>query len=152
MECGDDGTAKGLGTMRFNITFIDSLESPEYYVGEISWPGFRENFHASKGYWSKSEYESQWQNAVKQVHLDSAKSCFIVSMEDPTTANFVRTWVLYRISDSEMAIQEHIVFLEELTVSFDPAAPWDAIADRDTTDEEGNPISEWIISMDCISD
>lgn len=47
----------------------------------------------------------------------------------------------------EVHVQSHLIFLQELDHDFDASAPWNSIQGYETTDEDGNKISEWSVGV-----
>lgn len=125
------------------IGFIGDGLVDEEFVGEISFPGLREEFRSSASYWSMSEYILQWESACRHLRRGAPLTCLVTSMEDPSMANFFRTWVFYRIDPETVAAQCQILFADKLERTFEPASAWQFARKRRTVGVEGQKISEW---------
>ncbi|PJI95186.1 hypothetical protein [Luteimicrobium subarcticum] len=63
--------------------------------------------------------------------------------------SFVLTRPVCRRGDAVM-IQNAVVFLDQLTTSFDPFCPWLSVDVRATVDEDGNTSSERRTTVDAV--
>jgi hypothetical protein len=72
-------------------------------------------------------------------------------MYDPNTANFIFWWVMYLIGD-DVHIQNHVLFLDELERSFDENDLYSFIPERETQNEEGESVSEWVVGLSSIEE
>jgi hypothetical protein len=121
-------------------------------VGRIVIGDFVETFRIPLGFWSESDYRRSWRQAFDALKGDpNSRSCLLVSMTDPESTNFLTCWPMYRDGDS-VYIQNAIIFLDELESDFDIREPWASISPRCAIDEDGNKISEWVVSMDSVRD
>jgi len=132
--------------MSFSIRFLPEPTGTEFgeevQYGEIVIGTFHERFHASLSLWSDFKYKQSWYQGLRRILGTAMKSCLITSMYDPRKANFIIWWPLYR-KDNLVYIQNQMLFLDQLYVPFDEKRPWLSVRNRNTTDEEGNKISEW---------
>ncbi|MGV6853455.1 MAG: hypothetical protein ACWA5R_14920 [bacterium] len=110
-------------------------------TGEIQLDDFRESFLADLSFWSKSDYETHWREASKQLNGGRAVS-FITSITDPDNSNFIRSWVCYPI-DGVLVFQEQILFLEDIPQPFNLNEPHCNVLPYESVTEEGDKISEW---------
>jgi hypothetical protein len=116
-------------------------------LGRITVDGFFETFEMSLTFWNAEEYRASWRDALGELgKRDNATSCLVSSITDPSTSNFVFCWPLYRNGD-DVFVQNAVIFLEDLTESFDPARPWLSVRPHASVDEDGNRISEWLTDM-----
>ncbi|MEU7643596.1 hypothetical protein [Streptomyces huasconensis] len=119
-------------------------------VGRISVGDFSEDFPMDLSYWGVDDYRASWVRALRIVAgQDEATSCFVSSLTDPATANFVFCWPVYR-SGPDVHIQNSIIFLDELTDPFLPDEPWRSVEPRSTVDEDGHQISEWHTDISAV--
>jgi hypothetical protein len=141
-------------TIRFSILLLEesASEGNELGVwGQITIGSFVERFIAPLGYWSKGEYEEQWNSGISRIIGPHDVSCLITSMRDPATANFIFWWPLYRIGET-VYVQNQLVFVEQLKMPFDPMDPYVQIPPRVTLNEEGETVSEWPVPLQAIKD
>ena len=47
----------------------------------------------------------------------------------------------------DIFVQNAVIFLEDLTGSFDPARPWLSVHPHASVDEDGNNVSEWLTDL-----
>lgn len=134
-----------LGTEEFELE-DDLVISGTLVIGD-----FTENFHASLSYWDRDSYLSQWTEGLKRLLRGENYSAVVTTMYDPSTANFIFWWVMYLIGD-DVYIQNHVLFLDELDRPFDETDLYNFVPERETQTEEGEPISEWTVSLSAIKD
>ena len=133
----------------FSIQVVElaHLDDPSTALGRITVGGFFETFEMSLTFWNADGYRASWRDALAVLgQRDNAISCLVSSITDPSTSNFVFCWPLYRNGD-DVFVQNAVIFLEELTESFDPARPWRSVRPHASVDEDGNRISEWLTDM-----
>jgi hypothetical protein len=132
----------------FYIAFTGECfeNDPAVAIGKIQLGDHCEFFHAELGFWSIEDYEVSWVEALRRLLRGSSISCLLTSLTDPRHAEFITAWPLYR-SGAELCVQNQLIFLDKLTREFDPAAPWESITPHSVTDEDGNQISEWSLSL-----
>jgi hypothetical protein len=125
-------TASGVGGLaRFGIIQLD-ME--------------RERFLAPLSYWSVADYERQWRAAVRRIVDGQPRAALITSLADPSLADFVEWWPLYRVGQT-VSVQNQLLFLDSLREPFDPADPYPHVSELRTRSEDGQAISEWRITL-----
>jgi hypothetical protein len=119
--------------------------------GRIRLDDFVERFLMDVDFWSPDDYRESWRAACGRLveAPGDTVSCLVASTCDPTTANYIWTWPLYRVGDT-VFVQNHIVFLDELETPLDPTRPWLAIKPRRTHDEEDQRISDWSVPLAAV--
>lgn len=135
----------------FDIRFVQDGEAgppPGCCFGEIRIESFRELFVSGITFWGREDYERQWTGAASRI-LTGDRTAMIVSLSDPSSANFVRWWAMYREREV-VFIQEQLCFLDELTEKFDPDMVDKFVRPRETTSEDGQAISEWSIAVSAV--
>jgi hypothetical protein len=115
-------------------------------VGEIIIGEYLERFEVSTSFWSVEDYQEHWKQAIRRVINGEDKSCLITSMYNPESANFIFWWPIYRV-ESEVFIQNQVLFLNDETIPFNPRDPYASVKDRETLTEDGLPISEWVVPL-----
>lgn len=134
----------------FSIAFLPPTEQghqdPNTRIGLIQIGDFQERFEASLEFWTQEEYESQWAKAIDRLGAQARTSCLITSLTDPATANFLFWWPMYLLGQ-DIHIQHHALFLSDIKGTFDPSDPYAHIPERSPANEDGEPISEWVISL-----
>jgi hypothetical protein len=134
--------------MPIGIRFVDAQLTEEgNAIGEIRLNDFVEQFEAPLTFWTVEDYERQWARGLRRISEGSAKSCLITAMYDPTVANFIIWWPIYRELDHAV-VQNQVLFMKKLKGTFDVQDPYRSIDERVSITEDGEPISEWIVSID----
>jgi hypothetical protein len=134
----------------FSITFTGFDEDdPLVAIGELKLSEHSEYFESVLEFWGLEDYERSWSAGLKRLLDGAAVSCLATSMIDPPTANFVEVWPLYRNGD-DVYVQDHLIFMDQLSHEFDPAAPWESVRPHSVVDEDGQKIQEWRVSLDDI--
>jgi hypothetical protein len=133
----------------FEIIFMPAGESTAgRRRGEIRVGSFSERFEADVSFWHESRYKSQWLDAAQRI-LVSDRAVLVTSISEPSSANFVRWWAMYRESES-IVLQEQICFLNELAAPFDPERPEASLREREISSEDGEEISEWQTTTEAV--
>lgn len=136
--------------MAFSIDIIDesAADQPgnEARWGLIRINSYVERFIAAIDYWDVKDYRRHWQQALTRIITDSPTSVLVTSMVNPAVANFIYWWPMYRVGDS-VYFQNHILFLDELGISFDPEDPFRFVPERTVVNQDGERISEWSASI-----
>lgn len=127
------------------------LEDELFAIGKIRIGSFSETFHVPLSYWTRDKYRSQWKAAIYKLIHGENKVALITSMYSPKNANFILWWKMYRIEEN-IHIQNQVLFMEDLDKEFDEENIYQFIPERRTLTEDGDSISEWIISLKDIID
>lgn len=129
----------------------DPTDDERQRFGRIRLNDVVERFLMDVGFWSPDDYRESWRAAC--ARLDAAPgdvvSCLVASTCDPTEANFLWTWPLYRVGDT-VFVQNSLVFLDELETPLDLTRPWLATRPRRTRTEQGRRISEWPVPLAAV--
>jgi hypothetical protein len=141
--------------MAFSIKFLhdqieDLQDGEKTSCGLITIGEFEERFIVPLNFWNASDYEKHWKNAIKRILINKS-SCLITAMYNPKYANFINWWPLYR-EHGKVYIQNHILFFKELKQPFDPKNPFTFIPEHERTTEDGEKISEWVTSINDLTD
>ncbi|VWX62585.1 hypothetical protein VARIO8X_60349 [Burkholderiales bacterium 8X] len=72
-------------------------------------------------------------------------------MGDPRYLSFVFGWTHYLVG-KRVHCQNHVIFLEKLTTSFNLLNMDEHVLDRSTVNEDGIQISEWSVSRTAVAD
>lgn len=141
-----------ISSMKFSISFPEKNSQTipsEYIHGEISLGEFHEGFRASLSYWNTNNYLLQWREGLQRICDGNSKSCLVTSMYDPNSSNYIFLWLLY-LNGCSVYVQNQILFLEGIDTSNFESTLYNYITDRETFNEDGNKISEWVIGLDDI--
>ena len=124
------------------------IDSVEYREFKIKIGDFEESLLLPLCCWSIEKYKHHWSKQLKQFYFDKKeKTCLITEMYDPSTANFVRWWILYRVND-DVFFQEQVLFLEDIKGPFSVDDAELYIPEREIINEDGEEISEWVVPFE----
>lgn len=142
--------------MSFNIRFIGraldgSVIGNALMDGEIVLEKDRERFQSAIGYWSPADYVAQWHAGAARAAFEGRDSCLITSITDPSHAEYLQWWLLYP-RDGRIIVQDALLLFDQLEVPFSPQTPYSSIPPHAQETEEGQPISEWIVTTQAVRD
>lgn len=138
--------------MSFSISFSlirlqEQAEQNAYAPGQIIISEFEESFLSSLSFWTKTQYQEHWNEAVTRLIRGEEKSALITSIPELEYANFISWWPMWRVHNT-VYIQNQILFLNELHKPFDVSHWFDFVEDRQTQSEDGVLLSEWSLTLD----
>jgi hypothetical protein len=94
-------------------------------------------------FWSIEDYKLHWRTQLNKFISNRAdRTALITEMYDPETANFIKWWAIYRVGE-EVAVQEQLVFMDELTSCFSLERLDEVMGEYKQINEDGYEISEW---------
>lgn len=120
-------------------------------VGRIKMEGVEECFHSPVSYWRREEYLQSWYSSLCQGINEKRHSVLVTSMLDPKNSNFVMVWVLYYVGEN-VYIQNSVVFLDEVGPGFYLNDVNSYVGVRETCNEDGVEISEWVVPLSEVID
>ena len=129
------------------LTEQSENETAKIGCGQITIGSFREKFEIVFEYWSSKQYEQQWREAIERVINNRNTSCLVTSITDPASANSIFLWPMYPV-DNMIAIQNHLLFMDDLSEPFDPSDPYRFVRPREILSDEGGRISEWLTTFE----
>jgi len=137
--------------MTFSIRFLPE-HVPESEVGnaaqygEIQLRDYRETFVALISFWSPLDYTQHWSRSIRRLVNLRRESCLITSLYDPRITEIMHWWLLYPVGDDVFV--QNALLVEQPTLSqFDTRNPYKSIPARSQVSDEGEPVSEWLMSM-----
>lgn len=139
-----------MGSFSIGFTGFDD-EDPLVAIGALVLGAQREYFESVLGFWGLDDYKASWTTGLRRLVAGASTSCLATLVIDPPTANFIEVWPLYR-EGSDVYVQNRLLFLDQLSHEFDPAAPWESVSPRSVVSEDGQRISEWRVSIDDIGE
>ncbi len=140
--------------MSFTISFLNKPVPKSWLqpgatalLGEIEIDDYEETISLSTDYWSRSDYTKQWVEGLERIlERGESKSALVTEMYNPANPRFaIMWWVLYRDGDKVYIQNEHLIE-DEKPRKVDLKNLYSYIGGRETTDEEGDEISEWNVS------
>jgi hypothetical protein len=126
------------------------------YVDEDGWPGlwgrivlgeFAERFVAPIGSWSRSDYERQWIEGAKRLIDGAVESAFVEEAGR-------RWWTAWRVG-VEVLIQQRLLVHQSMKPAWTATPeeiPYDLVGQRQTHSANGEPISEWTVTVADLED
>jgi CdiI N-terminal domain len=136
----------------FSVAFTGfDEEDPLVAIGELKLGEHSEYFESTLEFWGLEDYEGSWAAGLRRLIDGSSVSCLATSMIDPSIANFVEVWPLYRSGD-DVYVQDQLIFMDQLSHEFDPAAPWESVKPRSVINENGQEIQEWRVSLEDVQE
>jgi hypothetical protein len=144
--------------MSFSIAFTD--EPPRYpyddplmaaAIGALVIGETTERFESSLYQWNKEDYKAQWKNALNVLLKESNKAALIVTYESPEVSTHLEWWPMYRIG-STVFLQNHLLFYNQISGPFSVENAFSFLRDRESVNEEGQPLSEWRVSLSEIEE
>lgn len=117
--------------------------------GRITLGSFQEEFQAPLQTWTAADYEKQWLEAATRLMSGALCAVFLTHMMDPNAAYHIG-WSAWR-ADDRVYVQERLFKIEELAGPFEPDRAEKYVGARTEVSEEGNPISQWQVSLSDIA-
>jgi contact-dependent growth inhibition (CDI) system CdiI-like immunity protein len=114
-------------------------------VGTIVLGEDRDGFAVSLEWWGRAAYEQQWLAAAKRLVNGAERVMFLGSYNGPEAA-FHFAWPAWRDGDL-VHVQNWLVLTEQLPTPFEPDEADRFVRRRQTISEDGEPISEWDVSL-----
>jgi hypothetical protein len=135
---------------------IEFIGAPRVEFGELARRGrislgeFSEEFVAPLVFWSADGYRKQWVEAAERIVNGQPRSCFVAAMRESPRGGPVFLWPAYK--DGEVVYVQHRLLLPETVKgSFDPSNLYAQVDERRTLSEDGEPISEWQVSVEDLA-
>jgi CdiI N-terminal domain len=114
--------------------------------GLLTMGNSKERFCSSLYHWSKRDYESQWRNAINVLLNESFKAALIVEYTGTDASSHLEWWPMYKVGDT-VYLQNQLLFYNQLPEPFSLQRPFIYLRNRETTDQAGLPISEWLVRL-----
>jgi CdiI N-terminal domain len=124
-----------LASFSIGFTGFDE-QDPLLAIGALRLGEHHEYFESALGFWGLDDYKRSWTAGLRRLLAGASTSCLATSVTDPSNANFVEVWPLYR-QESDVYVQNSLLFLDQLSHEFDPARPWASVSPRSVVDEDG---------------
>ncbi|MGC1482994.1 MAG: hypothetical protein WA789_04300 [Candidatus Acidiferrum sp.] len=139
--------------MPFSIAFLgdpvsypyDDPTTPEA-IGVLVLGEAKEYFGSSLHRWTKQEYETQWRRAIKTFLDGSDSTALITEYVGPQASTHLEWWPIY-VMGNAVFIQNHFLFYDQLTAPFSVENAFSFLRERRVTNEEGEKISEWAVTL-----
>lgn len=138
--------------MPFDVTFTDRLPdtlltSGREAAGVVVIGAFEESFSTALDVVSKQDYLRQWWRASQRIVDGYDTSAIITSFADRGGEVVGMWWPLYVLENGLVKIQNQLILREAINNRFSLQTCYDYIGKRFTVTDEGDPISEWTITV-----
>ena len=135
----------------FDISFLGAepeLQDDGWYglAGQVCLGEYRESFLAPLDVWSREQYEGQWHEAAARLVAGEERSAFF-------TSAFQSWWAMWRHGALLYVHEELIVPQRFATLGAAPdltRAPYQLLGPYAAVSQDGDPISEWQLSLDDV--
>lgn len=114
--------------------------------GSFDLSGSHEKFSLALSYWTRERYLESWRCSINAGLKIGQHTAIITSMRDPQNANFIPVWIFYH-GGLECFVQNKILFLQDYGGEFNPNSVNSYIGQRETHNEDGARISEWVVPV-----
>ena len=140
--------------MAFSICFknepnqyLDDDPTVPSAIGRIVADQLDEEFVSSLYEWNKETYQAQWLHSLKGFLGGDKKAVLITWYVNPKESSNLQWWALYRGDGDTVHIQNHLPWYCNFDRDFSAAEASSFLHDRTTSDEDGNALSEWNVSV-----
>lgn len=137
----------------FNLELLGAPEGAGeglFNWGRITLGDFQEDFQAPLYDWAPGDYEAQWMESAERLVAGASVVVFLTHMVHPTAPYHIG-WPAWR-EDNGVWVQERLFVAKDLAVPFDPSGPEAHVGDRAERSIEGQPISQWLVSMTDVAE
>jgi hypothetical protein len=141
-------------TSRFEIKFEGDPWTDEDGLWRnlrITLQNFVETDCADFSSWSTRDYEAQWLTELNAISTSRDRGGLITSIHDPSDAYRVWIWPMWKEGEN-VYFQSRLLFMLEPEPRFDPSRVGDYVGDHQLISEDGEPLSQWIVSLTSIRD
>ena len=154
LDCGAGGPQlkrNPLGCERrvFRLTLIpipEAHDDASFFRGTITLGNHSEEFLAAAWLWDADRYERQWRDAARDLLAERDRSAFITSFIHPDAHHNV-IWPAWRVGRI-VYIQNHLTSRHQLHGVLDVDHIHRFVRERSTTTEDGQAVSEWVVTLD----
>jgi hypothetical protein len=135
---------------------IEFVGNPQIEFGELAARGritlgeFSEEFVAPLVFWTADDYQRQWREAAERILDGFEQSCFVAAMRESPLDGAIFLWPAYRFGDV-VYFQHKLLLPEVVKGNFEPSNPYAQVEERRTLSDDGEPISEWQVSVGDIA-
>ena len=134
--------------IRFLPPFGDTVDLRE---GEITLGEHVERFESPTYLWPVERYEHQWLDAARRLVDGAPSTAFFTAVHAPDDTEYHRWWVMWR-EGHQVHVQEHLLLVDQLPLPLVLSNPYRAIQPREQISDEGDPISEWSLTVDDLTE
>jgi len=127
--------------------YLDDDPSVPSAVGRIVAGDLDESFVSSLYEWDRQAYQSHWRSSLDRFLNGDDKAVLITWYVNPGESSNLQWWALYRGKDDIVHVQNHLPFYDILDAEFCVENASSFLKDRETATTDGNPISEWDVSI-----
>src|SRR5512143_1500564 len=135
----------------FRLALIPVLESHDdatFFRGTITLGDHSEEFLAAAWLWDAAKYEHQWRTAARELVTLTDRSAFVTSFIHPDAHHNV-IWPAWRVG--RLVYVQNQLMRHPQTGVLDTDHIHRFVGERRTTTEDGQALSEWIVTLDDVA-
>lgn len=143
--------------MTFDLTFTDAIgyglvAANREAIGTIVIGDFEETFSAALDVLSKRDYLGHWLEAAQRLEKGRSDSAIITSFADRGGEIIGMWWPLYALESGLIAVHNGLIFRDIVGPRFSVLCCYDYVGPHETTNEDGERISEWNTTFDDLAE
>jgi hypothetical protein len=127
---------------------IEICDDAAFYRGTIVLGDFSEEFLAAASLWEPTAYQGQWQAAARALVADADRTAFVTSFVHPDGLNTI--WPAWKLGHL-VYVQNRLLDRSQLASILDVARIAEVVGDREVVSEDGEPLSEWVVTLDDVA-
>ena len=131
------------------VPVVESHDDASFFRGTITLGDFSEEFLAAAWLWDSERYKQQWRAAARALIAETDRSAFVTSFIHPDAHHNV-IWPAWRVGRL-VYVQNHLLLRANLPAVLDVDGIHRFVGDRQTSNEDGEPISEWMVTLDDVT-
>lgn len=138
----------------FSIDFLPTETPLEIPNAKIVVEDFEEYLDIGTDYWDKKQFKSHWQERIGTFLSKNIDVALMVDMSNISNAQALECWELYHDKDNtdKVYVQNTLVLSDSIRKYNDENAFLQRLAARETVNEDGVVISEWVTSKNSLND
>ena len=112
--------------------------------GQITLDDFSEQFLSPLTTWTASDYEASWIASARRLAAGKPRVGFLTAVDVDEVIAFC--WQAWRVGN-DVVFQETMLLPDRLTEPLRRDLPDVHVGDRRTENADGEPVSEWLVSL-----
>lgn len=135
--------------MSFSIEIISTkpkkIEGYQAYIGRITIDDFSEEFSMPIAYWSKDDYQKQWEEGLRRIHFNDY-SCLVTFVQGLESYPLIFVWAMYK-EDNKIYIRNNLLCPDTCSKLKKTKFTMDNCYDFIDKKRGHEPCSEWLIDI-----
>lgn len=128
--------------------FVEAEPGEKGRVGRLVLNSYQEQFIAHTLTWTEMEYLEQWTSALLRA-VEGKASALVTDMLTPIQSSHLVWWPMWRIGE-ELVFQNRLFFFKQHKIEGPTLLLerlYEMIGEHTSIDREGNPLSEWRVTL-----